>query len=84
MRQVTAEKKELVVEAQKMITTVRQMEASLDDPRLRRSHQSDDDGLQISYPLTRCIQALKEKHSQVARVHRERFEQVKSTSLGPG
>lgn len=81
MRQVTTEKKELVAEAQKMITTIRQMEASLDDPRSRRNCSNENDGLEISYPLTRCIQALKEKHAQIHRLHRERFEQVKSTSL---
>lgn len=81
VRQVTTEKKELVAEAQKMITTIRQMEASLDDPRSRRNYSNENDGLEISYPLTRCIQALQEKHAQVHRVHRERFEQVKSTAL---
>lgn len=81
VRLVAAEKKELVAEAQKMITTIRQMEASIEDPKPRSSYRSDSDGLEISYPLTTCIQGLKEKHAQVARVHRERFEQVKSMVL---
>lgn len=82
VRQVTAEKKELVAEAQKIIATVRQMEASLDSPSTsRRSYRSSGgDGLEVSYPLTKCIQSLKEKHAQVARLHRERFEEVKSRS----
>ncbi|KAJ4391772.1 Microtubule bundling protein [Gnomoniopsis smithogilvyi] len=77
VRQVSAEKKDLIAEAQKMITVIRQMEASLEDPRSRRNVSNRDDGLEVSYPLTKCIQGLKEKHSQVRRVHQERFEQVK-------
>lgn len=77
----------MVEEAQKMITTIRQMEASLDDGNQRRDNQADGDGeLKITYPLTRCLKVLKEKHIQVSRLHRERYEQVKSTpsSLGRG
>ncbi|KAL2024711.1 hypothetical protein VTK56DRAFT_6912 [Thermocarpiscus australiensis] len=78
VRLVTAEKKELVDEAQKMITTIRQMEASLDDTKARRSYQPEEsEDLKITYPLTRCLQVLKEKHAQISRLHRERFEQVK-------
>lgn len=69
----------MVEEAKKIITTIRQMEASLDDSKHRRDYQDDDD-LKITYPLIRCLQALKEKHIQVGRLHRERFEQVKSMS----
>lgn len=65
-------------EAQKMITTIRQMEASLDDNKPRRERQSDEDQLKVTYPLTRCLQVLKEKHIQISRLHRERYEQVKS------
>ncbi|KAK4225571.1 anaphase spindle elongation protein 1 [Podospora fimiseda] len=77
VRLVTAEKKEMIDKAQKTITTIRQMEASLDGKSSRRNRQSVDDDLQITYPLTRCLQVLKERHSQIARLHRERFEQVK-------
>lgn len=76
---MAAEKKEMIEEAQKIITTVRQMEASLDDTTSRRDHQpKDDQDLKITYPLTRCLRVLKEKHTQVGRLHQERFEQVKS------
>lgn len=78
VRLVTAEKEDMLEEAQHMVTTIRQMEVSLDDSRSRRD-QSDDD-LQITYPLTRCVQSLKEKHIQISRLHKERFEQVKSSS----
>ncbi|KAK4169441.1 anaphase spindle elongation protein 1 [Cladorrhinum sp. PSN259] len=77
VRLVAAEKQELIEKAQKTITTIRQMEASLDGKASRRNRQSTDEDLKITYPLTRCLQVLKEKHTQVARVHRERFEQVK-------
>ncbi|KUI64746.1 Anaphase spindle elongation protein 1 [Cytospora mali] len=79
VRIVTAEKKQMIQEAQSMVTTIRQMEASLEDPKPRGSYRSsqNDDGLDISYPLTSCLQALKEKHAQVTKVHRERFEQVR-------
>jgi protein regulator of cytokinesis 1 len=78
---VTAEKNDMVEEAHRIITTIRQMEASLDDTKARRSYDpEDDEDLKISYPLTRCLKVLKEKHIQISRLHRERFEQVKSTS----
>lgn len=82
---MTAEKKQLVQEAQNMVTTIRQMEASLEDPKPRRSPRNshNDDGLEVSYPLTRCLQTLKEKHAQVSKVHRERFEQVRSKLSSP-
>lgn len=83
VRLVTAEKKEMIDEAQKIITTIRQMEASLDDNKPRRDYESEDDELQVTFPLTRCLQVLKEKHIQISRLHRERFEQVRSMFLSP-
>ncbi|KAK3357094.1 microtubule associated protein-domain-containing protein [Lasiosphaeria hispida] len=77
VRIVTAEKKEMIEEAQKIVTTIRQMEASLDDSKPRRDYKAEDDDLKITYPLTRCLQILKEKHLQINRLHKERFEQVK-------
>jgi Ase1/PRC1/MAP65 family protein len=74
---VTSEKKDLVDEAKKIITTIRQMEASLDDSA-RRSRHLDDEDLQITYPLARCLQGLREKQIQISRLHKERYEQVKS------
>ncbi|KAF4458156.1 hypothetical protein F53441_7 [Fusarium austroafricanum] len=75
VRLVNSEKKEMVDEAKKIITIIHQMEASLDDSK-RRRHEDDDD-LSITYPLTQCLQQLKEKHKQISRLHKERFEQVK-------
>ncbi len=55
------------------------MDASLDDSKSSRRDYHDDDELQITFPLNQCLLSLKEKHAQVSRLHRERFEQVKST-----
>ena len=71
---VAAEKKAMVDDAQKMIVTIRQMESSLGDG----GRDSGSDGLQITFPLSRCLKVLREKHSQISKLHRERFEQVKS------
>jgi protein regulator of cytokinesis 1 len=73
----------MIEEAQNMITTIRQMEASLDDNKPRRDYQSEEEELKITFPLTRCIQVLKERHIQVSRLHRERYEQVKSMTRLP-
>ncbi|KAI0847861.1 microtubule associated protein-domain-containing protein [Daldinia vernicosa] len=77
VKQVTLEKKELVEEAQRLITTIRQMEASLDGSRSQRSYTPESDDLRVTFPLTRCLTVLKEKHMQISKLHRERFEQVK-------
>ncbi|KAI1274800.1 microtubule associated protein-domain-containing protein [Xylaria sp. FL0933] len=75
VRAVTAEKKGMVDEADRIITLIRQMETSLDDTKAQCNPEDDD--LQITFPLTQCLKVLKEKHAQIAKLHRERFEQVK-------
>ncbi|KAI0145740.1 microtubule associated protein-domain-containing protein [Hypoxylon sp. NC0597] len=77
VKQVTAEKKDMVEEAQRIITTIRQMEASLDGGRSQHGYSAEDDDLRVTYPLTRCLTVLREKHMQISKLHRERFEQVK-------
>ncbi|KAH8673831.1 microtubule associated protein-domain-containing protein [Xylariales sp. PMI_506] len=74
VKSVTLEKQQMVDEANRIITVIRQMEVSLDDAKAQRSHQDD---LKITYPLARCLATLKEKHTQIGRLHKERFEQVK-------
>ena len=54
------------------------MEASLEDDKLINSYQLEDKELMVTTPLMRCLQGLKEKHNIIAKLHRERFEQVKS------
>lgn len=63
-------------EAQNIIKTIKQMEASLDDEK-DRGYDLDTNGLRVTYPLIDCLRDLKEKYNVVSRLHRERFEQVK-------
>lgn len=88
LRQVTNEKHEMTEEAHRLAKTIRQMEASLEDNKANPNHEDRDDE-HITYPLTRCLQGLKEKYNHVSKMHRERFEQVRSkyspvTSRHPG
>ena len=54
------------------------MESSLEDRTSSNSYQLENDELKVAIPLMRCIEGLKAKHNAIAKVHRERFEQVKS------
>lgn len=53
------------------------MEVSINGPK-DHEYEAEDDDLKITVPLISCLQALKEKHLQISRIHKERFEQVKS------
>ena len=64
-------------EAQNIIETIKQMEASLDDEKDRMGYDLDTNGLRVTFPLNECLRDLKEKYNTVGRLHRERFEQVK-------
>lgn len=68
----------MIDEAQSIVTTIRQMEESLDDAKPRREYHEEHDDLQITFPLNECIQVLKEKHHHISKLHRERFAQVES------
>ncbi|KAF2438319.1 protein regulator of cytokinesis 1 [Karstenula rhodostoma CBS 690.94] len=76
LKQTTNEKHEMTEEAERLISTIRQMEASLDDNKPNPNYDVEDD-LEVTYPLTRCLKELKEKYSSVSKLHRERFEQVR-------
>ena len=69
-------------EAQRIITTIKQMDVSINGPKDQHEYEPEDDDLRVTIPLIPCLQALKEKHLQVSRIHKERFEQVKSKSAG--
>lgn len=73
-----SEKTELTDEARQIIKTIKQMEASLEDRTSKDAYQLESQELKVTIPLTRCLQTLKEKHNAIAKIHRERFEQVKS------
>ncbi|KAL8656880.1 MAG: hypothetical protein Q9226_002474 [Calogaya cf. arnoldii] len=78
LKLVTTEKNELTEEAHQIIKTIKQMEASLEDHKPSGTYPLDDTKLKVTVPLTRCVAGLKEKYNTVARLHSERFEQVKS------
>ncbi|KAF7505552.1 hypothetical protein GJ744_000632 [Endocarpon pusillum] len=77
LRQVNAEKTRLTEEAEQIITTIKQMEGSLDDEKQNGGYELGTTGLCVTYPLNQCLRDLKEKYNTVSRLHRERFEQVK-------
>ena len=74
---IHSEKIELTEEAHRTIETIKQMEASLEDHKHNDTYKLEEE-LKVTVPLTRCLQGLKEKHHTIAKIHRERFEQVKS------
>lgn len=67
-------------EAHRAITTIKQMNISLNGSK-DQQYEDEDQELRITIPLISCLQELKEKHSQISRIHKERFEQVKSRQL---
>ncbi|KAF2646167.1 hypothetical protein P280DRAFT_512360 [Massarina eburnea CBS 473.64] len=73
LKLVTTEKHDLAEEAERLAKAIRQMEVSLVDNK----PDPDEDDVEISFPLTRCIKDLKAKHSQISKLHRERWEEVK-------
>lgn len=73
-----SEKNELTEEAHRIIKAIKQMELSIEDQQHANAYQLEYQDLKVSVPLTRCLQTLKEKHNTIAKVHRERFEQVQS------
>jgi protein regulator of cytokinesis 1 len=78
VRIVATEKNEMTEEAQRIITTIKQMDVSINGAKDRHEYEAEDEDLKITTPLIPCLQALKEKHLQISRIHKERFEQVKS------
>ncbi|KAJ5159685.1 uncharacterized protein N7482_006689 [Penicillium canariense] len=77
LKLVDEEKVQMTKEAQRLITTIQQMEASLGDERANGKYELNRDDLRITYPLNRCIAFLREKNEAMTKLHRERFEQVK-------
>ncbi|PNS19312.1 Anaphase spindle elongation protein 1 [Sphaceloma murrayae] len=77
LKLVASEKHELTEQARQLIRTIRQMEAALDDSKVRDDYDRDDDDLRVTCPLLQCIDQLKQKHKTISKLHRERYEQVK-------
>ncbi|KAF2706087.1 hypothetical protein K504DRAFT_90510 [Pleomassaria siparia CBS 279.74] len=76
LRQVTNEKHEITEEAHRLMKTIKQMEASLEDNKPNPNYD-DESNFRVTYPLTRCLSGLKEKYNAISKLHRERFEQVR-------
>jgi len=73
-----SEKHDLTEQARQHIKLIRQLEASLDETKQRDDYEREDDELRVTYPLLECIDYLKRKHQTISKLHKERFEQVKS------
>jgi len=58
------------------------MELSLEDSEPSNAYKLDSQDLKVAIPLTRCLNNLREKHNAVAKIHQERFAQVKSKRNG--
>ncbi|EAS28303.3 microtubule associated protein [Coccidioides immitis RS] len=71
------EKNDMIEEANRLITTIKQMQASLDDGAYGSRRASDDPDLRVTLPLNHCLALLREKQHAVGKRHQERFEQVK-------
>lgn len=71
----------MTLEAQRLITAIQQMEASLGDERANGQYELNREDLRVTYPLNRCIAFLREKSEGMSKLHRERFEQVKSAFI---
>lgn len=72
------EKGHLTEDANRLIKTIKQMETSLEDKPSSSSYELERDDLRVTLPLMRCLENLKIKHNTIAKVHRERLEQVQS------
>ncbi|CAD0090361.1 unnamed protein product [Aureobasidium vineae] len=78
LKLVAKEKHDLTDEARRLIKSIRQMEAALVDDKPHRDSDCQDEDLSITLPLRDCITSLKDKHNTVSRIHRERYEQIKT------
>ncbi|KAJ5947284.1 hypothetical protein N7466_000299 [Penicillium verhagenii] len=77
LKLVDEEKEQMTQEAQRLITTIQQIEVSLGDEKANGRYELNRDDVRITYPLNRCIAFLREKCEGLTKLHRERFEQVK-------
>ncbi|KAF3930548.1 hypothetical protein ABW19_dt0202806 [Dactylella cylindrospora] len=73
LRLVNAEKNALIEEANKLITTIRQISRAMEDGR--GGNQYDD--LAVQYPLRDCVDYLKNEHTHLRKEYERKFEEVK-------
>ncbi|KAL4871067.1 hypothetical protein BDV12DRAFT_164698 [Aspergillus spectabilis] len=77
LKLVDSEKHDMTEEAHKLINAIQQMEESLVDEKANGEYNIDHNDLRVTFPLNRCLTFLREQHSAVSKLHRQRFEQVK-------
>ncbi|KAJ5165989.1 hypothetical protein N7492_006285 [Penicillium capsulatum] len=77
LKLVDEEKEQMTQQAQRLITIIQQMEASLGDERANGQYELNREDLCVTYPLNQCIAFLNDKTEAMTKLHRERFEQVK-------
>ncbi|KAL2797623.1 microtubule associated protein-domain-containing protein [Aspergillus keveii] len=77
LKMVDDEKNDMTEEAQKLINAIQQMEESLVDEKANGQYNLDHNDLRVTYPLNRCLAFLREQHSAVSKLHRQRYEQVR-------
>ena len=63
------EKEQLAEECTSLISSIRQMQKSVDE-------YADDQSLRITLPLVKCRQELREKMKMTKKMHAERFEEI--------
>ncbi|KAK6350015.1 hypothetical protein TWF696_006264 [Orbilia brochopaga] len=73
LRLVNAEKNALVEEANKLISSIRQIHRAMDDGR--RANEYDD--LVVTYPLRVCVETLKQQHNILRSQYEQEFEEIK-------
>ncbi|EWC48221.1 hypothetical protein DRE_02325 [Drechslerella stenobrocha 248] len=73
LRLVNAEKNALAEEANKLITSIRQIHRAMDDGR--RANEYDD--LVVTYPLRVCVETLKQQHNMLQSQYEQEFEEIK-------
>ncbi|KAF3908579.1 hypothetical protein ABW21_db0208777 [Orbilia brochopaga] len=73
LRLVNAEKNALVEEANKLISSIRQIHRAMDDGR--RANEYDD--LVVTSPLRVCVETLKQQHNILRSQYEQEFEEIK-------
>ncbi|KAJ6261846.1 hypothetical protein Dda_2645 [Drechslerella dactyloides] len=73
LRLVNAEKNALAEEANKLISSIRQIHRAMDDGR--RANEYDD--LVVTYPLRVCVETLKQQHNILRSQYEQEFEEIK-------
>ena len=69
----------MIDEAQRLLTSIKQMEASLVDDYGNGGLNSEE--LNVTFPLKPCLMHLREKYTAVNKERKKQFEQIKSETI---